>query len=132
MNSDTINIFISPKIEVRNSPIQGKGVFAKEDINKGEIIEICHFIVLEQKFNELDKKLQEYVYAWPKVQFGAKSAVVWGYGSIYNHSRNNSADWETDEINNIFKFFSIKDIKKNEEICINYGEAYEKIVGSVK
>jgi hypothetical protein len=37
----------------------------------------------------------------------------------------------TDEVNNLFRFFTIKDVKKNEEICTNYGDAYEKIVRSV-
>lgn len=127
---DTANIFVSSKIEVRTSPIQGRGVFAKEDISKGEVIETCHFTVLEQKFNDVDKKLQEYVFAWPKT--GLKSAVVWGFGSIYNHNKNNNADWETDELNNLFRFFTIKDIKKDEEICTNYGESYENVVGTVK
>jgi hypothetical protein len=43
-------IFISNKIEVRDSLTHGRGVFAKEDINEGEIIENCHFTILEQPF----------------------------------------------------------------------------------
>lgn len=130
-NLNVNRIFVSEKIEVRTSPIQGRGVFATEDIKSGETIETCHFTLLDQKFNEIDKKLQEYVFAWPKIAYGGKSAVVWGFGSIYNHNRNNNADWETDEVNNLFRFFTIKDVKKNEEICTNYGDAYEKIVRSV-
>jgi len=125
-------IFISNKIEVKNSPINGMGVFAKAKINKGEVIENCHFTILNKKFSELDKKLQEYVFSWPKQEYGAKSAVVWGFGSIYNHSRQNNADWLTDEKNNLFTFFAIKDIFEGEEICTNYGETYEKIVKTVK
>lgn len=128
---DVSKVFISDKIEVRLSPIDGRGVFAKEDINKGEIIEISHFTVLHRDFFQLDKKLQEYVFSWPKIERWGKPAIVWGYGSIYNHNKNNNADWITDEVNNVYRFFTIKDIKKDEEICTNYGEAYEKIVGTV-
>ena len=124
-------IFISDKIEVKESPIEGRGVFAKKKINKGEVLETSHFTILEQKFPQIDKKLQEYVFSWPKI-WGGKSVVVWGYGSIYNHSKQNNADWETDEKNNLFRFFSVKDIGVGEEICTNYGEAYEKIVKTVK
>ena len=125
-------IFISEKIEVKDSPIEGRGVFAKEDIEANEVIEKCHFTILEQSFPQIDNKLKEYVFSWPKTVWGGKSVVVWGFGSIYNHSKNNNADWVTDEENNLFKFFTIKDIKKGEEICTNYGEAYEKIVKTVK
>ena len=125
-------IFISDKIEVKPSPISGMGVFAKEDIKANEVIETCHFTILEQSFQKIDNKLKEYVFSWPKEKWGGKSTVVWGFGSIYNHSRQNNADWLTDEKNNVFKFFTIKDIKSGEEIFTNYGEAYEKIVKTIK
>ena len=96
-------VFISSKIEVRESTIHGMGVFAKENIKSGEIIENCHFTILEKTFFDIDKKLQEYVFAYPKIN-PTKSVVVWGYGSIYNHSKNNNADWISDEEKNVFTF----------------------------
>lgn len=124
-------IFISDKIKVSKSPVSGLGVFAKEDIKAGEVIENCHFTILDQKYPYVDKKLLEYIFSWPKNVFGGESVVVWGFGSIYNHSKNNNADWETDVDNNLFKFFAVKDISAGEEIFTNYGEAYEKIVKTV-
>jgi SET domain-containing protein len=124
-------VFISSKIEVRKSPIHGMGVFAKENIKSGEIIENCHFTILEKNFFEIDKKLQEYVFAYPKIN-PTKTVVVWGYGSIYNHSKNNNADWISDEEKNVFTFFTIRDINEGEEICTNYGEGYERVVKTVK
>ena len=124
-------VFISSKIEVRKSPIHGMGVFAKENIKSGEIIENCHFTILEKNFFEIDKKLQEYVFAYPKIN-PTKTVVVWGYGSIYNHSKNNNADWVSDEEKNVFTFFTIRDINEGEEICTNYGEGYERVVKTVK
>jgi hypothetical protein len=42
-------LIFSSKIEVRNSPIEGFGVFAKEDIQNGETLEESPFIVLPQQ-----------------------------------------------------------------------------------
>jgi SET domain-containing protein len=44
-----------------------------------------------------------------------------GYGSYYNHSETPSVDWYTDEQNETFVFFALKDIVENEELLINYG-----------
>jgi SET domain-containing protein len=123
-----MKLFVSEKIEVRESPIHGRGVFAVKTIEAGEIIEECHFILLEQNFEDIDNNLKEYVFSWPKNSLSAKSSVVLGNGSIYNHSKNNNADWKTVIEKNIFQFFAIKKIKEGEEICTNYGEAYENFV----
>lgn len=40
------NLHFTSKIEVRKSPIEGWGVFAKEDIGKGEVLEESPFIIL--------------------------------------------------------------------------------------
>jgi SET domain-containing protein len=123
------NVFISDKIEVRNSKIHGKGVFAKSPIKSGEIIEACHFIFLDNKnWESVDNNLKEYVFSWPRDVLNGKSAVVLGWGSIYNHSKNNNADWRTDLENNLFVFYTKKDIEIGEEICTNYGDLYEQVV----
>ena len=43
-------LYHNPKLEVRKSPLQGYGVFAKEDIKKGELLEECHYRVVEGYF----------------------------------------------------------------------------------
>ena len=40
-------LFHSNKIEVRDSSKHGRGVFAKEDIKSGEMLEECHYIVVD-------------------------------------------------------------------------------------
>lgn len=107
------------KLYVSNSNISGRGVFAKEDIEIGEILEECHFIELSEKdFNNIDPILKEYVFSFP---LGNKNnCVVLGYGMIYNHSLINNAYWECDEENNLFRFKSLKKIRANQEVLINY------------
>jgi SET domain-containing protein len=113
-------IFISPKIKVEKSPIHGYGVFAKEFIPSGEILETCHFWILEEKdFQKLDKTIQQISFAYP-IFTSDSHAIVLGWGSIYNHSTENNAAWATDTENQLFKFFTVKDINPGEEILTNY------------
>ena len=46
------------KIEVRDSPLHGLGVFACENIRKGEVIERCSYLVIDdddlQEINRLN------------------------------------------------------------------------------
>jgi len=127
-----LKLFVNKKIEVRDSNLAGRGVFANEDIKSGEILEECHHVILENTFKLQDPMLQTYIFSWPKGSFGGKNAssVVLGMGSIFNHSDNNNADWVTDEIRNLYSFYAIKDIKKDEEIFTNYGKLYKDIVGT--
>ena len=114
-------LYFNKKIEVRKSPIHGYGVFAKEDINKGEILEECFYIV--QDFNPYNA---DYLFSFPDKNNENKYNVLpLGYGCIYNSSKvegENNAIWNTNIDDNIFIFKSIKDIKKDEEICTFYGK----------
>lgn len=127
-----MNLFVNSKIEVRNSEISGRGVFAKEDIKSGEILEECHHVLLMERFSKQDAALKPYIFSWPKGSWSGKhaSSIVLGTGSVYNHRDDNNADWLTDQERNVYSFYAIKDIKKDEEIFTNYGEHYGKVVGT--
>jgi SET domain-containing protein len=107
------------KIYVSDSPISGRGVFANDHIQSGEVLEECHFIELsETDFNNIDPILKEYVFTFPT---GNKNnCVVLGCGMIYNHSLIPNAYWECDENKRLFRYIASKPIKKNSEIFINY------------
>jgi SET domain-containing protein len=108
------------KIEVRDSNIHGKGVFAKQFIKRGEILEECHYIKLQENdYNKVDIELRKYIFAWP-IYTNDSMVIALGYGSIYNHSKKNNATWKTDLDKNCFIFYAIKDIKMDEEIFIDY------------
>lgn len=113
-------LFLSTKIKVGDSPIQGRGVFATDFIKNGELIEECHFVkLIESDFNRLDKSVQDISFAWPLFTLGSH-AIVLGFGSIYNHNNDNNATWLTDVDKNCFIFKAIRDIQPGEEICTNY------------
>jgi SET domain-containing protein len=112
-----MNLTKSSKIEARDSPIHGRGVFATSDIEPGEILEECHFITLETPTQ--DPNLFRYVFCWPMRNTNCH-AVVFGLGSMFNHSDNNDATWVTDEVNRVYRFIAVKFIPAGKEILINY------------
>ena len=110
----------SNKVFVARSKIKGagRGVFAKKDIKKGEYIEGCPVLVLPRKDYLTVKKtaLRDYYFMWGKTTAG----ICFGYGSMYNHSYNANATYRKLIKAWIVEFVAVKDIKRGEEITINY------------
>ena len=98
-------------------PKAGKGIFAAENIEKGEIIEIAPILVLE--FSDfIDTKwnlLFEY-YFW----LDDFVVLALGYGSLYNHSQNPNCEYVINRDQKTIKFTATQRIIKDEEIYINY------------
>src|SRR5258708_1908342 len=114
------------KVEVRRTSNKGRGVFALQDFKEGEVVENCPVINItptERKY--LEKTiLANYVYPWRSTLSGS---LVLGYGSIYNHSFDPNADWKQNFKTNSMVYRAVKDIKKGEEVTINYnGEVDDK------
>jgi SET domain-containing protein len=110
------------KIYISNSPVHGLGVFASELINKGELIEECPILHLPVKRGETNYVLIDYTFVWPKSEDWNNHVIGLGNASLYNHSNNANAEWESDVQKGTFKFISTKEIKKDEEIFIYYGD----------
>ena len=109
------------KIEVKQSPIHGWGVFATEDIEKGELIEECPLVFLPTPRGETNYCLVDYTFVWPKSDDWTNFVVALGYGSVYNHSDTPNATWEDNLENKTFKFIATQYIKKGDEIFTYYG-----------
>ena len=121
-------LYHNPKLEVRKSSTHGYGVFAKEDIKKGELLEECHYRAVEGYFE--DDNLYRYIYAFldgelPNGQKREHHCIVFGYAPLYNSSN------EFEGVNvrwkfkkhisyKLFVFTAIKDIKKDEELLLGY------------
>ena len=54
-------LYHNSKLEVRKSSLQGYGVFAKEDIKKGELLEECHYFEVEG-YIDIDEEFQKHLY----------------------------------------------------------------------
>ena len=121
-------LYHNPKLEVRKSSIEGYGVFAKEDIKEGELLEECHYCELEGYID--DDNFHRYLYSFfdgelPNGQKRERHCIVFGYASLYNSAN----EFEDVNIQNklkkhisykLFVALAIKDIKKDEELLQGY------------
>ena len=110
-------LFHSDKIEIRKSPLHGYGIFAKDDITKGELLEECYYLEVEWG-GEVDR----YYYELDIDKNSKKNVISLGFGSMYNSSpdKKENARIEWNSNNDILIFKSLKDIKKDEEILLYY------------
>jgi len=106
-------------IKIIKTANKGRSVLAERNYKKGEIIESCPVIILSPKERKEAEKtiLNYYIYPWKSTR-GA--SVVLGYGSLINHSFNPNADWKQNFKTNSMVYRAIKDIKKGDEITVNY------------
>ena len=104
-------------------PGGGYGVFAKSDIREGEIIEQAPFIEIPSSLVYGGKKnlLQDYVFTSHIKPNHV--IVVFGYGSMYNHSLNNNVYYRISPKNpdRFLEYVALKPIRKGAELFINYG-----------
>lgn len=113
----------SKKIYLKNSPIHGLGVFALNDITVNEIIEECPILSLPLKFPDSSPLFIDYRFNWPSGSIEWEEQVLaLGFGSFYNHNENPNAYWISDYEKRTFRFICLKDIKKDEEILVYYGD----------
>ena len=117
---------MSTDIVIKKTTRHGRGVFALRDFKKGEVVESCPVLTFSPKERKnLEKtQLSHYIYPWRSTR-GA--SLVFGYGSIYNHSYSPNADWKQNFKTTSMVYRAIKNIKAGEEITINYnGEPDEQ------
>jgi len=124
--------FYSPsKIIIKQSTIHGRGVFANQDIQEGEIVERCPTIALgfRSRYHS-DPQIYRYLYGQPMCPcnecktHGFIFHMVLGYGMIYNHQDNANTTWKFDYANSIADVIANRDIKKGDEIFVDYGTKY--------
>lgn len=106
---------MSYHVRIEITPDKGRGVFANKAFKRGEIIEVCPVILVEENTCK-DTILEKYVFDW----VGSVWGLVLGYGSLYNHSNDPNATWEKFKSTNQIKFIACKPIKTNQEITISY------------
>lgn len=121
--------FIDHRLVVRASSIHGCGVFATEDIPKRTLIEscpvvLCHGNTMEMlvEMNEGERHiLCDYPFQWDSGDSIHMLAFVLGWGSLYNHSYDPSAQWKSHyDGYNAMEYWTKKDIKAGDEIFVMY------------
>jgi SET domain-containing protein len=156
------------KISIGKSRLKGRGMFADEDIKKGEILEECHLIISGCPIKMQDSELKRYVFSLflaedltveknEEVNFRVAflsfiedrelledlkkdvkelgyedlssiftTATVLGNGMIYNHAELNNVDCRMNFKDFCFCYSANRDIKRGEELFINYGQSSRK------
>lgn len=101
-------------------PNAGRGVLAKINIKKGELIESCPVIQIPSNEASFINKsiLVNYIYYLGKNK--NKLTLVLGFGSIYNHSYSPNARYRKKQNEKTVDFIATQNIKKGEEITVNY------------
>lgn len=103
-------------VRVKDSPIEGSGVFATKRFDTGDVIGIISGYVPE----EIDP-LCDYTCIFEDYHgnvYGIEPTAPFKY---LNHSPYPNADWDTPVI------LALKDIEVGEEITIHYGDELEEV-----
>lgn len=107
-------------IEVKQSEIHGIGVFAREKIGKGKIIEKSPVILLNKTEREILKSTSLFRYYFLLDSDKTPVAIGLGLSSLYNHSYNANAFYNINIKKATIVFKSVTNINAGEEITINY------------
>jgi SET domain-containing protein len=107
---------------------KGRGVFTSKHIKKDELVEVCPILELSFEEHNLMKghTLENYPFVWNRKKKSV--AILFGFGSLYNHSEKNSnLEYTKDLKNDVMLFSANRDIKKGEELLVDYGPMHEDL-----
>jgi SET domain-containing protein len=102
------------KVYVKESDIQGLGVFTNVDLKEGEIIEKG----LMYRLKNVDGNENPHLFTWSddkSIWAGASGCIPW-----YNHSDTPNVKKVGDLKNDKMTIIALKSIKKDEELCNKY------------
>lgn len=104
--------------------LEGMGLFAGEDIKKGEmIIEYIGNIITTKEAN--DMATNEYLFEI-NTRRTIDGSPKWNIARYCNHACGDEANAESDIKKGRVFVIAVKDIKTGEEICYDYGEEFVK------
>jgi len=111
---------LKPYLHLEKTTNAGRGVFTREKISKGTVIEISPVIVMDNEDRVyLDKtKLHDYIFEWGKNK--DKCCMALGFIPLYNHSYKSNCEYFMDFDDDIIFIKTVKTIEKGEELTINY------------
>lgn len=107
---------LSDKVEVRDHSLNGKGIFAKEHIDKGEIVYIKggHILTRDELFSS--GVINSYYPISDEYYLGAKDESEEEKIKLYqNHSCNPNVG-----VHGEITFVAMRDIEKDEELTVDY------------
>src|ERR1035437_852870 len=111
---------LKPYVLIDKTKEKGRGVFSRERIPSGTIIEIAPVIVMEKTYRQyLDKTLlHDYIFEWGQEK--DKCCMALGYIPMYNHSYKSNCEYFMNFEEETIQIKTIKIIESEEELTINY------------
>jgi SET domain-containing protein len=95
----------------------GYGVYAKKNLKSGDIISQSVYLKINNNV-DYNNELWNYVFTYDDNNL----LIVFGCGSLFNHNKYHNIDYTIDDTNRFMVYTCNKDINKDEELFINYGE----------
>lgn len=115
------------KVYIKEIEPKGLGVFAKQDLKVGEVVEMCHTFTLEVPSKYIyDKSLTEYILPG-FIKDEVHPSFAFGFGCIYNSSDtefNRNVEWIVIPESRLSAFIANRDIKRDEELLAWFGEGF--------
>lgn len=120
MSAQNALMTIKPYLYIDKVSKKGRGVFTRQFIAGGTVIEVSPVIVMSKKDTALSEKtvLNNYIFLWGRRE--TQTCIALGYCSVYNHSYQPNCEYEMDFEAETMSIKTLRDIKKGEELCINY------------
>jgi uncharacterized protein len=112
------------RVEIRSGPERGRGVFAREPIAAGTMIEMAPVIVVQAvECRMLDQTiLHDYYFHWDGDPDGeGRGAIGLGLVSLCNHSSQPCARADRNLAQQTLDLVVIADIEAGTEVTIDYG-----------
>lgn len=102
----------------------GNGVFTSEPLKAHTVIEQSPVIVMKAEERQLLDKtlLHDYIFEWG--ESSKLCCMALGYVPLYNHSYNSNCEYEMEFDKKIIRITTVKDIRKGEELFINYNGTF--------
>lgn len=101
------------------SSVSGRGVYATDDITKGDVVEEAPYIQVDKESIK-GSPLMDYVFKIDDTTY----AVALGYASLFNHRNQPNVDWKIDTVDQVIRFTALTDLNSGDELYISYGNKY--------
>ena len=114
---------LSNRLEIRNDPIKGRGIFAREPIAAGGLIEAAPVIIVPaDQCPLLDRTiLHDYYFHWDGDPDGeGRGAVALGLVALCNHSRRPNARVRRNLAQDTLDMVALSPIAAGDEVTIDY------------
>ena len=136
------SIYIDSRLEVLWIPeISGRGVFARQSIQAGTVVETAPVVVYPEQIMAMaiwllqaegmkssDFVLDQYTAKW----FEDGVALPLGWTAVYNHSDRNNCQFLADRESRTISILTLRDVAAGEQCTVSYGADWFAQKGYVK